>query len=70
MSDQPKFRCIECGEYHEGECDPKDQFVFAFLNVFDAFNEILGDPPEPGSRRWLIEQGEYPADTYPTGVSF
>ncbi len=59
------MRCIECGEHHEGDCDPAERLAFILDCAADAFDEVLGLPPEPGGRRWLIERGEYPAGEHP-----
>ena len=60
-----KYRCVECGEYHDGECDEIEKLAFHMDCVLDNLDEMLDIPPEPGSRRWLIEKGEYPKDGYP-----
>jgi len=60
------MRCVECGELHEGECAPGARLAFAVDCALDILDELAGAPPEPGSRRWMIAQGEYPADAWPT----
>ncbi len=62
----PEMRCIECAECHDGECDETAKIAFIMDCALDALDEALGLPPEPGSRRWLIERGEYPPDGLPT----
>jgi len=57
------MRCVECGEYHKGECDPVNKLAWQMDCSLDILDEILGLPPEPGSRRWLIIKGEYPKET-------
>ena len=64
MSD--RFRCAECGEFHKGECDKVNKIVFAIDCFLDELDESLGMPPEPGSRRWMIERGEYQPDKFPS----
>jgi len=54
------YRCTECGLRHEGDCDQKDKTAWALDCAMDRMDEVLGLPPEPGSRRWLIERGELP----------
>jgi len=61
------MRCIECGEFHEGECDAIVRLAFVIDCGLDVLDEIIGLPPEPGSRRWMIARGEYPPDAYPCG---
>ena len=61
------YRCIECAEYHEGDCDPKDKLAFAMDCVFEGLDELLDLPPEPGSRRWMVAHGEYPPNVRPSG---
>lgn len=61
------MRCIQCGEYHQGECDKSIRLAFLMDCCLDTLDEYLGLPPEPGSRRWMIERGEYPKDKYPSG---
>ena len=62
------MRCVECGKFHEGDCDKCEIFAFAMDCALDALDEFLDLPPEPGSRRWFIERGEYPPNAYPSGV--
>ena len=57
--------CTECAELHEGPCDLADRVAFKIDCVLDELDALLGFPPEPGSRRWLIAQGKYPLGVYP-----
>jgi hypothetical protein len=61
-----RMRCIECGEYHSCECDPIAKLAFQTDCILDKLDEILNLTPEPGSRRWMIERGEYPVDKNPS----
>jgi hypothetical protein len=61
-----KMRCIECGEFHEGKCDPISKLAFITDCILDNLDELLDMPPEPGSRRWMIARGEYPKDKFPS----
>lgn len=61
-----KLRCVECGEFHEGECDKSAKLAFMMDCGLDALDEYLGLPAEPGSRRWMIARGEYPSNRYPS----
>ncbi len=68
MMSNPPYRCFECAEYHMGDCDQKAQIAFRIECVMDGLDELLGLPPEPGGRRWLIAKGEYPEDVFPSGI--
>lgn len=60
-----KYRCVECGEFHEGECDKSAKLAFMMDCGLDALDEYLGLPAESGSRRWMIANNEYPSNEYP-----
>ena len=60
-----KIRCIWCGEYHQGKCDPIDRLAFLLDTALDGLDEYLNLLPEPGSRRDFIAKGEYPANANP-----
>jgi hypothetical protein len=62
---EAEYRCVDCAEYHEGDCDIGARMAFVMDCAMDAIDEIGHFPPEPGGRRWLIERGEYPADKFP-----
>ena len=60
-----KMRCIQCGEYHQGECNPIYRVAFVLDCFLDSLDEYLDFPAEQGSRRDLIARGEYPAKAKP-----
>jgi hypothetical protein len=60
MAKSKSYRCIHCAEYHEGNCKPSAIVAFRIDCFADILDELAGEPPEPGGRRWLIERGEYP----------
>lgn len=57
-----RYRCDECGDWHIGKCELTDILAWTIDCALDALDEYLNIPPEPGSKRWLIERGELRAD--------
>jgi len=63
--EQKKMRCIECGDFHDGDCDETARNAFVMDCCLDEIDAYLDIQPEPGSRRWMIDRGEYPPGAYP-----